>query len=69
LDTDFGVRGLLINLQIRHDTRRIRGRCGTEGNSDTNSQYERVKAEYQFMKDTAQAYYELLRESQGLNEP
>lgn len=34
-----------------------------------DAQYERVKAEYQFMKDTAQAYYELLRESQGLNKP
>ncbi|BAU13478.1 hypothetical protein LEP3755_40170 [Leptolyngbya sp. NIES-3755] len=32
-----------------------------------DAQYERVKAEYQYMKDTAQAYYELLRESQGLN--
>ncbi|MBE9011717.1 hypothetical protein IQ250_16050 [Pseudanabaenaceae cyanobacterium LEGE 13415] len=32
-----------------------------------DAQYERVKAEYQHMKDTAQAYYELLRESQGLN--
>jgi hypothetical protein len=34
-----------------------------------DAQYERVKAEYEFMKDTAQAYYELLRESQGLNKP
>ena len=34
-----------------------------------DAQYERVKAEYQFMKDTAQAYYELLRESQGLTKP
>ncbi|MBD1842763.1 hypothetical protein H6F89_04935 [Cyanobacteria bacterium FACHB-63] len=32
-----------------------------------DAQYERVKAEYQFMKDTAQAYYDLLKESQGLN--
>lgn len=32
-----------------------------------DAQYERVKAEYQFMKDTTQAYYDLLKESQGLN--
>ncbi|MBN8559943.1 MAG: hypothetical protein J0L70_05430 [Leptolyngbya sp. UWPOB_LEPTO1] len=30
-----------------------------------DEQYTRVKSEYQFMKDSAQAYYDLLKESQG----
>lgn len=30
-----------------------------------DEQYDRVKSEYQFMKDSAHAYYELLRESRG----
>ncbi|MCU0551322.1 MAG: hypothetical protein MUC48_18395 [Leptolyngbya sp. Prado105] len=30
-----------------------------------DEQYTRVKSEYQFMKDSAQAYYDLLKESRG----